>query len=85
MVLGLFGRKSQSKDVAKDRLKMVLVRDRVNCSTQLIDSMKNDVLRVISNYMEIDEENSDIDIVQMSRGKGGAALTARIPIKKMRG
>lgn len=84
-LLNVFNRKSQSKDVAKNRLKMVLVQDRVNCSTQILDSLRRDVLRVISNYMDIDEENANIDIARVPRGKGSASIIARIPIKKMRG
>lgn len=84
-LFNIFNKKTQSKDVAKDRLKMVLVQDRVNCSNQLVQALRNDILRVISNYMDIDEENSNIDIAQLPRSKGGATFIARIPIKKMRG
>ena len=45
-----------SKNVAKDRLKLVLVHDRVNCSSQVLEMLKTDIIKVISNYMEIDEE-----------------------------
>ena len=53
-----------SKNVAKDRLKLVLVHDRVNCSSQVLEMLKTDIIKVISNYMEIDEEELDIQITQ---------------------
>ena len=53
-----------SKNVAKDRLKLVLVHDRVNCSSQILEMLKTDIIKVISNYMEIDEEELDIQITQ---------------------
>ncbi len=83
---GVFNRKSSSKDVAKDRLKLVLVHDRVNCSTQVLEMLKTDIIRVISNYMEIDEDGLDINITEtMSEEKGVNVpmLYANIPIKSI--
>ena len=60
----LFNKKTSSKDVAKDRLKLVLIHDRANCSTQVLEMLKTDIIRVISNYMEIDEEELDIQITK---------------------
>ena len=82
----VFNRKSSSKDVAKDRLKLVLVHDRVNCSTQVLEMLKTDIIRVISNYMEIDEDGLDINITEtMSEEKGVNVpmLYANIPIKSI--
>lgn len=82
----LFNRKSSSKDVAKDRLKLVLIHDRANCSTQVLEMLKTDIIRVISNYMEIDEEELDIQITKAeSDNKEGSVpmLYANIPIKSM--
>ena len=76
-----------SKNVAKDRLKLVLVHDRVNCSSQVLEMHKTDIIKVISNYMEIDEEELDIQITQtQSDDKTGTVpvLYANIPIKSMR-
>ena len=53
-----------SGTVAKDRLKLVLVHDRVNCSSQVLEMLKGDIIKVISNYMEIDEDELDINITQ---------------------
>ncbi|MCL2874598.1 MAG: cell division topological specificity factor MinE [Defluviitaleaceae bacterium] len=85
-IFGLFSKKSPSKDVAKDRLKLVLIHDRVNCSTQLLEMLKVDIIRVISNYMEIDEEELDIQISQATSEINGSVpmLCANIPIKSMR-
>ena len=59
-LLNLFGKKPSTKNIAKERLKLVLIHDRVNCSTQVLEMLKTDIIRVISNYMEIDEEELDI-------------------------
>lgn len=53
--MDFFKRKS-SGDVAKDRLKLLLVSDRANCSPDVMELIKNDIIKVISKYMEIDAE-----------------------------
>ena len=76
-----------SGSVAKDRLKLVLVHDRVNCSSQVLEMLKTDIIKVISNYMEIDEEELDIQITQTpSEDNNGTVpvLYANIPIKNMK-
>ena len=42
----------QSKNVAKERLKLVLVHDRANVSPQFLDMIKGDILSVIQDYIE---------------------------------
>ena len=49
-----FFRKKSSGSIAKDRLKLVLVSDRANCSPELMEQIKNDIINVISKYVEID-------------------------------
>ncbi len=84
-LMDLFKKKSSS-DVAKDRLKLLLVSDRSNCSPELMEKIKNDIIAVISKYMEIDAEGLDISITQTeSDSNNGSvpALYANIPIKEM--
>ncbi len=82
----IFSRKKQTKNVAKDRLKLVLIHDRANCSTHVLEMLKNDILKVISNYMEIDDEELDIQITKTDdpENDGAPMLYANIPIKNMR-
>ena len=54
-LLDLFKKKG-SGDVAKDRLKLLLVSDRANCSPEVMEMIKNDIIKVISKYMVIDED-----------------------------
>ncbi len=86
-LFGFLTRKPASKDVAKDRLKLVLIHDRVNTSTQVLEMLKIDIMKVISNYMEIDEDELDINISQTDSDENGRSvpmLYANIPIKNMR-
>ena len=82
-----FFRKKNSGDVAKDRLKLLLVSDRSDCSPETMEMIKNDIINVISKYMEIDCEHLDIQITQTeSEGDNGRvpALYANIPIREMK-
>lgn len=83
----LFNRKKSSSDYAKDRLKLLLVSDRANCSPDVMEQIKNDIIEVISRYMEIDASGLDIQITQTeSEGGNGTvpALYANIPIKDLK-
>ncbi|NLK88407.1 MAG: cell division topological specificity factor MinE, partial [Clostridiaceae bacterium] len=51
----IFGRSKNSKDVAKDRLKLVLIHDRANVSPQFLEMLKSEIIKVITNYMDVDE------------------------------
>ncbi|MEH2942355.1 cell division topological specificity factor MinE [Lachnospiraceae bacterium KK002] len=85
-LMDLFKKKT-SGDIAKDRLKLLLVSDRANCSPDVMEMIKNDIIQVISKYMEIDADGLDIQITQTeSEGNNGnvPALYANIPIKDMK-
>lgn len=80
-------KKDSSKDVAKERLKLVLIHDRSNVSPQFLEMVKSEIIRVIQNYMEIDEESLDIQLTKTSSDDGERivpALVANIPIKGMK-
>jgi cell division topological specificity factor len=83
----IFSRKQSSGSVAKDRLKLVLIHDRANCNTDLLEMMKNDIMQVIAKYMDIDEAaGMDINISQTvtDHNETVPVLYANIPIKNMR-
>ena len=75
--------KKTSSQIAKDRLKILLISDRVNCSPEMMDLIKNDIARVISKYMKIDTESMEIQITKTgSKGRNmkNPSLYANIPI-----
>lgn len=87
MSLADFFKRRTSSNVAKDRLKLVLVSDRANCSPEVMEQMKNDIIQVISKYVEIDTDGLDIKITQTeSEGNNGTvpALYANIPIRDLK-
>ena len=85
--MGLFDsffKKKNSADEAKDRLKLLLVSDRSNCSPETMELIKNDIIKVISKYMEIDAQGLDIQITQNDEEHTGPPLFANIPIREMK-
>ncbi len=78
---------NRSKNVAKERLKLVLIHDRANISPHFLEILKGDIIRVISDYMVIDEEGLDIKLTRTRRESDNTpvpALIASIPILKMK-
>ena len=58
LVKKIFGKKERSGQIAHDRLKVVLIHDRANVSPEVMDNLKNDIIKVISNYMDINQKIS---------------------------
>ena len=81
----LFSNKSSSKEVAKDRLKFILIHDRADLSPELLEMIKGEILKVISTYAEIDCSEVELKLTRMDESEGNApALVANIPIKKIK-
>jgi len=66
-----------SKSIAKERLRLVLVHDRLDISESTMDDLRNDLIEVIGKYMEIDRESLE---VSLSKEEHGVALIANIPV-----
>lgn len=82
-ILKLFKKEEHSKNVAKERLKLVLIHDKANVSPQFLEMLKGELIKVIKKYMEIDEETLDIQLTKTKSDDGDRvvpALYANIPI-----
>ena len=78
----LFGHQEPtSREIAKNRLQLVLVQDRVNMSPQLLQTLKDELIAVISKHVEIDVDGMEVTFTQSKRQ---SRLTADIPIVKAR-
>lgn len=78
----LFGKEeAPSKVTAKERLRLVLVHDRASLSPQLLEILKEELIGVISKYMEIDKEELEVNL---DSSKDSVALVANIPVRQMK-
>ena len=77
----LFGGNKNSKDVAKDRLKLVLIHDRASLSPSMMENLRKDLVQVISKYLEFDENALD---VQMAEQDNMTMLEVNIPVANVK-
>jgi len=83
----LFKKSPSSRDVAKERLKLVLINDRTGLSPQTLEELRVEITKVISRYLEIDEKTLDIQMTNTRSEDGKTmvpALIANIPIRKVK-
>jgi len=73
----LFGNKSTSSDLAKERLQLVLLQDRIKLPPVIMEQMQNELVTVISKYIDIDREGVDISLTQVASQN---CLVANIPV-----
>ena len=67
-----------SSTIAKDRLKLLVVSDRVCCSPQTMVMLKGDIIKAVGKYLPIDSANVTIGFCQSP-----PVLTANIPIRSV--
>ncbi len=69
--------KQSSRQIAKERLQLVLVHDRTNISPQLLQTLKDEIIEVISRHISIDQDGVEIVFTQNRRE---SRLQADIPL-----
>lgn len=55
-------RRNDSVSVAKDRLKTLLVSDRVNCTPDALDKIKLELYKTVSKYIDVTPQEFDVKI-----------------------
>lgn len=70
-----------SSHVAKRRLQLVLVNNRVGMSPDMMDSLRSDIISVVSKYFEI---NMDTTKIAWERSGESMALVSSIEVKRVR-
>jgi len=80
----LMGRRREpsSGEVAKERLRLVLAHDRTSISPALLNTLKDEIITVISRHVAIDVEDVQVTFSQSARE---SRLVADIPLLIERG
>jgi cell division topological specificity factor len=73
-----FFKRKQSAVSAKERLQLVLVHDRTDLTSAQLESLKDDLIKAISNYIDIDPEAVQIGLERDGRSQ---RLVADIPLR----
>ncbi len=70
-----------SKNIAKDRLKLVLVHDRASMSPEVMEALRAELIQVISKYLDVDSKNIEMEL---NDNNNQATLVANIPIHQIK-
>lgn len=79
-LLGFFRQAEEeesSKDVARNRLRVVLMQDRTNLTPQLLERMRSELVELLSKYLEMDKEALELNLDQEGEQM---ALMLSIPV-----
>jgi cell division topological specificity factor len=70
----------QSGQIAHKRMQFVLMHDRVDITPEIMEAVKNDIIKVLSRYMEIDNKSIKVDL---EKGGDFMALISNVQIKRV--
>ena len=76
----LFKTRQSSKDEAKQRLKFLLIHDQVDLTPAQLDQMKDEILQVITKYVEIDVDETEF---RLERSDDSIALVSSVPVQRV--
>ncbi|MGH8070628.1 MAG: cell division topological specificity factor MinE [Candidatus Entotheonellia bacterium] len=72
---------ADSKNIAKDRLRLVLVHDRSMLPPETLDALRKELIEVVSRYFEVDHATLSMDV---QRTREAWALMVNLPLRRVR-
>mgnify|MGYP001104887894 CR=1 FL=1 len=81
------GNEKGSSQIAKDRLQLVLVRDRTDTSPEYLDMIKKEVLALLDDYMEVNDNEMEFKITRVHKDTADGsvpALEISVPITRIK-
>lgn len=79
--LNRFFQRDSARKSARERLQLVLIHDRADISPGTFERLREDLIRVISDYMVISEDGIELDL---ERDGNSVALVASIPVLEVK-
>lgn len=81
-LFGLTDKGSESSsDVARNRLRVVLIQDRIDLSPEKMEQMKREIWEVVSRYMVVNDDFSEFEVRRLDEL---VMLVSNIEVKDLR-
>ncbi len=78
MKLFKLGQSGNSRELARERLKRMLIQDRIQVSPGIMEELREALLSSVGKYLEVDRERARLSL---EVGEKSSQLVATIPIK----
>ena len=75
------GKQKNSSNLAKARLRNILITDRLKVSPEMADQIKVKILESLNQYVEIADEGIKIEL---NNNAGTVTLSTTVPIKQLK-
>jgi cell division topological specificity factor len=72
--------RERTKDTAHNRLRLVLIQDRLDLSPELMAAMKRDIRQVVSRYMVVDDDFIEFEVRRLDELM---VLVSNIEVKEL--
>lgn len=75
--------RKRSGEIARRRLKLLLVSDKTNCSPEFLEMIKDDIFSAVSKYLKIDHGDMEVGLTKVffpGESDCVPALYATIPV-----
>lgn len=80
--MNLFGGRQAASKIAEERLKLILIQDRLLISPKEFESLKEEILKVLSKYFKIEESEIQINIERTKEKNIFEAIVPVVSVKK---
>lgn len=74
------GRRRPSREVARERLRLVLFEDRAHLAAGLLPALRRDILEAVRHHLEVEEAALRLEL---RREADAVALCATIPVRRV--
>jgi cell division topological specificity factor len=72
----------KSANVAKNRLKVIIAQDRTHLSAETLELLKQDIVKVVEKYLEIERQGLECNLAKEERRNIGLEIS--VPVKKIK-
>jgi cell division topological specificity factor len=80
-IINFIRKQPKSKNVAKNRLKLILIQDRTLVEPDIIEGIRDELVGVLSKYFEFDQSGVEMEL---HRENESMAFVANVPVAGMK-